>query len=76
MARLVTEKEAADAVGLDVATFRAWVATGKLPQSIPDCDKFDLKAIDAALDRVSGLGSSANALDLWKSKRQGNAHSA
>jgi hypothetical protein len=65
MARLVTEKQAAEAVGLDVATFRAWVAAGKLPKSIPDCDKFDLKAIDAALDRVSGLGTAASALYAW-----------
>lgn len=55
--RLVTEKEAAVAVGLDLATFRAWVAAGKLPKPIPECGRFDLKAIDAAIDRVSGLGT-------------------
>ena len=66
MARLLTEKEAAEAVGLDLATFRAWVAAGKLPKPIPDCGKYDLKAIDAAIDRVSGLGGATNALDAWK----------
>ena len=68
MARLVAEKEAADAAGLDLATFRAWVACGKLPKPIPDLNKYDLKAIDAAIDRVSGLGGSANALDGWRAK--------
>jgi hypothetical protein len=68
MARLVDEKEAAENVGIPVATFRAWVAAGRLPQPLPDCGKFDLKAIDVALDRVSGLGSPSNALDAWRSR--------
>jgi hypothetical protein len=71
MARLATEKEAAETAGLDLATFRAWVASGKLPKPIPDCNKYDLKAIDAALDRVSGLGGPANALDAWRARGQG-----
>jgi hypothetical protein len=70
MARLVTEKEAAESVGLDVATFKSWVACGKLPKPIADCNKYDLKAIDLALDRVSGLGSPTNALDAWKARGQ------
>jgi hypothetical protein len=70
MARLVTEKEAADAVGIDLATFRAWVASGKLPKAIPDCGKYDVKAIDAAIDRLSGLGGPSNALDAWKARGQ------
>jgi hypothetical protein len=76
MARLVTEREAADAIGLDLATFRAWVGSGKLPKPIPDCGKYDLKAIDAALDRVSGLGGASNALDAWKAKGQGHARAS
>jgi predicted site-specific integrase-resolvase len=76
MARLATEKEAADAVGLELATFRAWVASGKLPKPIADCGKYDLKALDAAIDRISGLGSPTNALDAWRAKGQGNARSA
>ena len=68
MARIVAEREAADAAGLDLATFRAWVASGKLPPPIADCNKFDIKAIDAAIDRISGLGGPANALDAWRAK--------
>jgi predicted site-specific integrase-resolvase len=59
MSRLATEKEAADSIGLDLATFKAWVECGKLPKPIPDCGKYDLKAIDQAVDRISGLGSSS-----------------
>ena len=33
MARLVAEKEAADAAGLDLATFRAWVASGQIAEA-------------------------------------------
>jgi hypothetical protein len=68
MARLVSEKEAAEAIGLELATFRAWVSCGRLPKPIEDCGKFDLKAIDAAVDRISGLGGGANALDAWRAK--------
>jgi hypothetical protein len=67
--RLATEKQAAESIGLDLATFRAWVAAGKLPGPIPDCDKYDLKAVDAALDKISGLGSAANSLDAWRVTR-------
>lgn len=68
MARLVSEKEAAEAIGLELATFRAWVSSGRLPGPLPDCGRYDLKAIDAAIDRISGLGGSANALDAWRAK--------
>ena len=68
--RLVSEKQAAESVGLPPATFRSWVDCGRLPKPLPDCGLFDMKAIDAALDRVSGLGgSSNNALDAWRDKR-------
>jgi hypothetical protein len=71
MARLVTEREAADYIGLDLATFQSWVEYGRFPKPLVDCGKFDLKAVDAALDRISGLGSSSNALDVWLQRRPG-----
>jgi hypothetical protein len=75
IARLATEQQAAEQVGLDVATFRAWVECGRLPKPLPDCGKFDLKAIDAALDRISGLGNASNALDAWRERRTvGRSH--
>jgi hypothetical protein len=66
--RLLTDKEAADEIGIPLATFKAWVEMGRLPKPLPDCGKFDLKAIDAALDKISGLGGGTNALDAWRSK--------
>jgi predicted site-specific integrase-resolvase len=69
MARLVPEKECAEAIGLDLSTFRNWVACGRLPKPLPDCGKYDLKAADAALDKISGLGGATNALDAWRGKR-------
>ena len=69
MVRLATEKEATNYIGLDLATFRTWVECGSLPKPLADCGKFDLKAIDAALDRISGLGGASNALDAWRERR-------
>ena len=68
MPRLVGEKEAAENIGLPLATFRAWVESGRLPRPLPDCGLYDVKALHAALDRVSGLGSPSNALDSWRAK--------
>jgi hypothetical protein len=68
MPRLVPEKNAAAHYGLELATFRAWVASGRLPEPIPDCGLYDLKAIDLALDRISGIGTPGNALDAWRAK--------
>ena len=70
VSRLASEKEAADYIGLEVATFRAWVSSGRLPQAIADCGKYDLKAIDLAIDRISGIGSATNALDTWRANKQ------
>jgi hypothetical protein len=67
MPRLVGEKEAAeDVVGVELSVFRAWVAAGRLPKPMPDCGKYDRKALDAALDKLSGLGGPSNALDAWR----------
>jgi hypothetical protein len=69
--RLVTEQQAAEQIGLNVATFRSWVECGRFPKPLQDCGKYDLKAIDAALDRISGLGTASNALDAWRERRFG-----
>jgi GYF domain 2 len=58
--RLVSEVEASVQIGLDLATFRAWVAAGRLPHALPDCGKYDMKAIHLALDRISGIVSREN----------------
>ena len=76
MARLVSEKAAADYVGLPVSTFRAWVTAGKLPVAIPDCGLYDVRALDAAVDRLSGLGNPTNALDAWRAKEAKHARAS
>jgi hypothetical protein len=64
--RLIGEKEAAElVVGIPVATFRSWVAAGRLPPALSDVGLWDIKALDAAVDRLSGLGAN-NALDGWR----------
>ena len=55
--RLVTETAAAAYAGLDLATFRKWSATNKLPTALTDCGLYDLCAVDDALDRLSRIGS-------------------
>ena len=72
----VTEKEPAAALGLDLVTFRSWVADGRPPKAVPDCGKFDMRAMDEAIDPVSGNGSPQQALDMWGAKGAGNARSA
>jgi hypothetical protein len=69
MTRLATEQQAADAIGLDLATFRHWVACGRLPKPLPDAGLFDTRAIDIALDKLSGIGSPVHSLDAWREKR-------
>jgi hypothetical protein len=66
--RLVSEKEAVEETGIPLATFRSWVEIGRLPKPLPDIDKYDMKAIDQAIDRISGLGSGGNALDAWRAR--------
>ena len=55
--RLANEAKAAAHIGLEIAMFRAWVADGRLPRALPHCDKYDLKAIHLAIDRMSRIGS-------------------
>ena len=55
--RLVSEGQAAADIGLELATFRTWVANGRLPRALPGCGKYDMKAIHLALDHMSGIGS-------------------
>ena len=60
--RLASEVQAAAHIGLDLATFRAWAAAGRLPHALPDCGKYDMKAMHLALDRMSGIASRENGL--------------
>jgi hypothetical protein len=61
--RLASEAQAAAQIGLTLATFRTWVADGRLPQKLSDCGKYDMKAIHLALDRISGISARENGLN-------------
>ena len=69
MARFVTERDAAEALGLPLSNFRHWVKIGRLPGLVADVQLYDLKALHAACDRFSGLGSPRDALDAWEQKQ-------
>jgi hypothetical protein len=67
--RLASEAAAAEYAGLPLSTFRAWVESGRLPKPLEDCGLYDTKAIDLAIDRLSGIGSPTSALDAWRLRR-------
>lgn len=53
--RLIGRKAAAAYCGIGESTFSLWVSTYKLPPPIPGTRKWDLRAIDARLDEISGI---------------------
>jgi hypothetical protein len=68
--RLLTRKQAAEYCRLSLQGFSEWVKRGIVPPALPGTTRWDLKAIDAALDRASGLTpTSMNALDQWRAAR-------
>jgi predicted DNA-binding transcriptional regulator AlpA len=72
--RLLTREQAAAYCGLSVNGFSEWVKSGRLPGPIPRTARWDLKAIDIALDSASGIPHTAQSpLDEWIAKRAGAA---
>jgi|SRR5665213_1892769 len=53
--RLMTGAEAAAYLGLTPTSFAKWVADGRAPKPLPGTRRWDCKAIDLALDKVSGI---------------------
>jgi hypothetical protein len=43
---------------------------------VVEIQKYDLKALDKALDRLSGLETASNALDAWRAKGAVNARTS
>lgn len=73
--RCLTKRQAADYCGLSLSGFAEWVRSGIVPPAIPKTTRWDKKAIDIALDRLSDITeqSKVSALDRWKAtqaKRQ------
>jgi hypothetical protein len=75
--RLLTREEAAAYCRLSPQGFSRWVKMGLMPGSIAGTARWDLKAIDAALDAASGIGSNKeeDAFDKWKRERNARTSS-
>lgn len=74
--RCLTKQEAADYCGCNtLAAFDQWRAKGIVPPPIPGTSRWDKKALDAALDRASGLATLAPAQEdvspykRWRAER-------
>lgn len=74
-ARLASRDQAAAYCRLSLSAFSNWVRNGRLPPPIAGTSRWDLKAIDRALDTLSGLDDAKNcetegaALDEWRMNR-------
>ena len=67
--RGMSKKDAATYAGCEtLSSFNDWVRRRIMPGPIPGTQKWDRKAIDAALDRLSGLEPTIapSAYDQWK----------
>ena len=70
--RLMTRVEAATYCGLSVQSFSRWVRVGRLPDPLEGTARWDLRAIDIALDRLSHISCPpdvSNPFDHWISKK-------
>jgi len=69
--RLLSREQAAAYCGLSVHTFSAWTRAGRIPLPLSGTARWDLRAIDRALDLLSGLSLIAedSALDDWRTHR-------
>ena len=60
--RCLSRETAAAYCGVDAATFDRWRADGIVPGPMPGTRRWDRKAIDIALDRLSGLRDDGSVL--------------
>jgi hypothetical protein len=71
--RGLSKEDAAAYAGCDsLSTFNNWIRRGIMPGPIPGTHKWDKKAIDAALDALSGLKTTiapTSAFDEWKASQ-------
>lgn len=74
--RLVSRTEAATYCGLKPSRFSELVKHGMMPKAIPGTSKWDMRAIDLHLDKLSGIKPEKpmSALERWKAEQ--NAGSA
>lgn len=53
--RLLTKEAAAGYLSISTGTFDLWVHDGRIPCAIRGTKRWDKRAIDVALDKLSGL---------------------
>lgn len=76
-ARTLSAQEAADYLGIKLCAFHAWVRRGVIPGKIEGTNRYDRKAIDAALDRRAGLEQddrSTTAYEEWNNANPLETH--
>jgi hypothetical protein len=79
--RGMTKQEAADYCGCEtLAAFDRWRQKGIVPPAIPGTNRWDRKALDAALDRARGLVSESrpepSPFQRWKAENAGKTQAA
>jgi hypothetical protein len=70
--RLLSAREAAYYCGVGIPSWNQWVRSGRMPPAILGTRRWDRAAIDAKLDRLSGLGAAPtpqSAREEWKASR-------
>ena len=78
--RGLSKTDAAAYCGCDsISAFDDWIRRGIVPGPIPGTHKWDRKAIDRALDKLSGISPQSDttvALDDWMAKRANRARAS
>ena len=68
--RLITLREAAEYCGISPASYRDWVASGRVPGYVPGTRRIDKRALDRALDRLSGIEDHEDPFENWLRQRE------
>jgi hypothetical protein len=76
--RGMSKQQAAAYAGCEtLSAFNDWIRRGIMPGPIPGTHKWDRKAINAALDRLSGLQPTMqprlSSYDAWKASQNASA---
>ena len=76
--RGMSREQAAAYAGCEtLSAFNDWIRRGIMPGPIPGTHKWDRKAIDAALDQLSGLqpkiAAQLSPYDAWKASQNASA---
>ncbi|SNY94109.1 Helix-turn-helix domain-containing protein [Cohaesibacter sp. ES.047] len=72
--RLLTKQTAAAYCGISPVTFDAWIRDGLLPPPITGHRRYDRRAIDLALDKLSNLDSTEDQSQSAYERRRKRKH--